>query len=281
MHNLTETEKIDYATQKILALPQVDCPVAHYFGPGIYIREVTFIAGTLAVGHRQRNEQMNVFICGKIAMVSPENNILEIAAPMTFTAGPGQKMGYVIETAIWQNIYQNPDNCRDIDVLEARHLDKSGVWDDIDGKTRQERIAAHESDRIDYSAYLEELNLTDECVRAHSEYSSDQIPFPPGISSVITVRNSDIHGRGIFASWPFSKGEIIGPARIDGKRTPFARYTNHSQSPNAKFIRADNGDIYVVSIEDIHGCRGGNQGDEITIDYRETIKLDEVKKWLE
>ena len=31
--------------KEMLEMPQADCPVAHHFGPGIYIREVTLPAG--------------------------------------------------------------------------------------------------------------------------------------------------------------------------------------------------------------------------------------------
>ena len=38
-------------------------------------------------------------------------------------------------------------------------------------------------------------------------------------------------------------------------------------------FRDSNGNINLVAIDKIYGCRGGFDGDEITIDYRESVKL--------
>ena len=68
-------------------------------------------------------------------------------------------------------------------------------------------------------------------------------------------------------------GEIIAPARLDGKRTPAGRYTNHSKNPNSIMILRDNNDIDLVAKKVIKGCQGGNLGEEITIDYRQALSL--------
>jgi SET domain-containing protein len=68
-------------------------------------------------------------------------------------------------------------------------------------------------------------------------------------------------------------GQIIAPARIAGKRTPAGRYVNHSMNPNCKYIADENGDIYLVSLRDIDGCKGGGCGEELTVDYRQALIL--------
>ena len=81
----------------------------------------------------------------------------------------------------------------------------------------------------------------------------------------------------MFLSWPIEKDGVLGPARINGKRTPLGRYTNHSMSPNAKPELMDNGDIYLVSTMNISGCKGGSKGEEITVDYRDMLRLSGVE----
>jgi hypothetical protein len=38
-------------------------------------------------------------------------------------------------------------------------------------------------------------------------------------------------------------------------------------------VLKENGDIDLVMIKPISGCRGGNLGDEITINYRQALSL--------
>lgn len=264
---------VDALTKTVLELPQADCPVAHYFGPGTYIRQVTFPAGIFAIGHKQRYPQMNIFTAGRVAMVQEDGTLKELRAPMIFNGGPGQKMGIVLETVTWLNIYPNPDDIKDIDYLENYWLDKSGPWDEKEKREKDKRREDRQSCRNDYQKFLDEVGLTEDEVRRESEFEDDLIDMPEGFSSVITVRKSSIEGKGIFVSWPFESGSIIGPVRIGGKRTPLGRYLNHSGSPNAKFIEVENGDIILIALHDIAGCRGGDQGTEITVDYRESYKL--------
>lgn len=274
-HDIDPTNQadIDAVAKKVFDLPQASAPVEHFWGPGVYIRQVSFPAGVFAVGHKQRNEHLNVFLKGRVAMIGKDGAINELAAPMIFTGQPGQKMGYILEDVVWQNIYSNPDNERDIDILETRHLDKNGPWTEREATEAPKRQAARAADREDYHAMLKTYGHTEAEVRRQSEYESDQTPMPPGYDNVITIRNSDIEGRGVFASYPFPAGKLIGPATFAGKRTPIGRYTNHASSPNATFIRAHNGDILLVSTSSISGCMGGGQGEEITIDYRDAIKM--------
>lgn len=260
-------------TKTVLELPQADCPVAHYFGPGTYIRQVTFPAGIFAIGHKQRYAQMNIFVSGRIAMAQPDGSLKEIVAPMIFNGTAGQKMGIILETATWLNVYPNPDDERDIDVLEAKWLDKSGIWEHKiaeEEKTKKEQAQKH---RDDYQEFLKECELTEEEIRKESEFGGDLTDMPEGFASVLTIRDSHIEGKGIFASWPFAAGGLIGPVRVNGLRTQLGRYLNHSAEPNARFVISPNGDITLFAITPINGCKGGDQGEEITVDYRESYKL--------
>lgn len=257
--NLEEIKK------KMLALPQANCPVFHHFGPGLYIRELRMEAGTLAMGRKQRFPHMNVFIKGKVLMLNPDGSHLELSAPMTFVGSPGQKIGYVIEDMIWQNIY--PTNETDVEILEATYFDdptESGI------------VAAEDDSelstiRSDYEKLLLEIGYTQADVDMEVLNPEDQIPMPYGWFKTC-IRASKIHGKGLFASGGFLPEDIIVPLSIDGKRTPAGRYTNHSPNPNARLAIIGN-DIVAVAIDTIFGCRGGDIGEEITINYRESLSL--------
>jgi len=90
-------EKVERLQEALLQMPQVDCPVVHRFGPGIYIREVSIPAGTLSIGHRQTTTHLNVMLAGRVMMVNEDGSKTEVIAPTTFVAGPGRKIGYILE----------------------------------------------------------------------------------------------------------------------------------------------------------------------------------------
>jgi SET domain-containing protein len=77
----------------------------------------------------------------------------------------------------------------------------------------------------------------------------------------------------MIATADIAAGEPVAPARRGGKRTPAGRYTNHGAHPNAAMMMLENGDIDLVAIKAIGGCLGGMDGEEITVDYGETLKL--------
>lgn len=268
-HMLTSPEQVEKVEKKGLELPQVECPVSHYFGPGIYIREVRIPAGTFSIGHHQNVEHLNHMTEGKVVMLNSDGTTSEIEAPAIFTTGPGRKVGFIIEDMVWHNIY--PTDETDVDKLEATYLTKSDTWiGDHEEKANLDYVS-HHADREDYKKMLADIGVSRETVVEQSENLVDQISMPSGCK--VRVSDSNIQGKGLFAIAPIGEGQVISPARVGGKRTPAGRYTNHSLSPNAKMVKLDNGDIDLMAIKNVQGCLGGGHGEEITIDYRQAYSL--------
>jgi hypothetical protein len=270
-HNIVDPAKIEQVESHLLDLPQVECPVVHHFGPGIYIREVTLPAGVLAIGHAQRFDHLNIMLTGSVAVVGDDGQTKVLQAPMIFVGKPGRKLGYVLETCIWQNVYATDE--RDIDKLEAMFLDKSATWQAHAEAAKQLETYHRREDREDFELVVRLAGFTPASVRAQSENPHDQIAMPSGFAPKFTVRDSAIEGKGVFLSAPVDDNEVIAPARIDGMRTPAGRYTNHAKTPNAKFVKDESGDIWLVATRRIAGCVGGSQGEEVTVDYRQALAL--------
>ena len=250
----------------MLGMEQADCPVIHHFGDGIYIREVRMKAGTFAIGHHQNFDHMNIFIAGKVQMYLEDGNTRILQAPMTFIGKPGRKVGLILEDVIWQNVYATHE--RDVDKLETHFLTKSAVW--TNDHARRLEQARTSIPRLDYNAVLAEFGISHETASDVSQNTEDRIDLP---LSVVRVAPSQIDGFGLFASVPFKNGDFIMQARINGRRTQGGRFTNHSNVPNARMVLREDGDIDLVAIADISGCKGGQLGDEILIDYRDALKL--------
>jgi len=117
------SQKVELLLAKSLELPQVDCQTKHYFGPSLYIREVTMPAGAVVIGKPHRKEHMCVMLQGRMIIVDADGNKKELVAPLTFVGGPGRKVAYILETTVFQNILATDET--DIDVLENMLVDNT------------------------------------------------------------------------------------------------------------------------------------------------------------
>lgn len=262
------TEQIE---AKLLEFPKVECPVLHHFGPGVYIREVRMPAGSLILGHRHNNAHTNILISGRLKFLNEGGEVAELVAPAVITSNPGRKLAYIIEDTVWQNIYATEE--QDVNKLEKILLDKSDAWLEHKDRVFKLQQSLHSKDREDFQEVIAAFGMDEGFVSSISSSEDDQIPFPAITALKVTLHPSPIHGTGVFASFPVDAFEVIGLARIDGKRTPLGRYTNHSSNPNAFFVKNDSGDIYAMALRDIHGCSGGDNGEEITVDYMQALKI--------
>ncbi len=238
---------------------QVDTPVVHHFGPGIYVREVKIPAGSFAIGHYQNLEHLNFFLKGRITMIHEDGSKTEMTAPMIYTAKPGRKVSFVHEDVVWLNVY--PETERDIEKLEAKYLTKSiGFMEQVE-INRKTKSGQFLEDQDDFNGLPRRIKFD----------IQDYHDFPNGSYSV-KASKSLIHGRGLFSLSNFKENDFIAPVCLDSKMTMVARFINHSKQPNAKIIDGE-----LIATKGISGCRGGYDGDELTIDYRSL----EGEKWLE
>lgn len=261
---------LDGIESMMLTADQVDCPVQHHFGPGIYIREVFMPAGTYVMGHWHKSEHTNIMLNGKMAViVNDQAKVIE--GPCIFIGQPGRKFAYIIEDTIFQNVYATDET--DIEKLEEMLFDKSESWEAIQNVVKQLDHQKHQEDRDDFSKMIEAYGFSEEFVRAVSEEITDRIDMPKEWRNYVAVRPSSIEGSGLFSMITVSAGDVICPARINGMRTEAGRFTNHSKSPNAKFVAGDDGDIFLVAMQDIDACHGNSTDTEITVDYRQALSL--------
>ena len=112
---LTPRALVDRLERELQKAPQVDCPVKHYFAPGMYAREMTIPAGVVLTGAVHRTEHLSTISAGRIA-VQTDHGVLEIAAPYTFVSKPGAKRaGYAMEDTVWTTYHAT--NTTDLDAL--------------------------------------------------------------------------------------------------------------------------------------------------------------------
>ena len=139
----------DRVEAECLALPQVDCPVVHHFGPGIYVREVLMPAGTLVVGHHHKTPHLNVFLSGSLVLLDQAGQAKTLHAPFLFVSEPGRKVAWTVTDCIWQNVVATDET--DIDALEALMFDKSAIFTLSEQMAKAAHVASQgASDTVDY-----------------------------------------------------------------------------------------------------------------------------------
>jgi quercetin dioxygenase-like cupin family protein len=126
---ISVASSLDQIEAMMLAAPQIDCPVTHHFGPGIYMREAFLPAGTYVMGHAHKDEHMNIMLKGKMAViVNGEAKVIE--GPYIFTGQPGRKFAYIIEDTVFVNACATEET--DIEKLEEMYVSKSDAWRDAE-----------------------------------------------------------------------------------------------------------------------------------------------------
>lgn len=122
---------------------------------GSYERKITIPPWTVLTGAEHKSDYHVRLEKGTIA-VNTDDGVKVLTAPCEFLAKAGmQRAGRVFEDeVVWVDIYDNPDNCTDMAVLEDRLyvVPECGL---ADSRTEEQKA------QIAYRAFLYRLNLED------------------------------------------------------------------------------------------------------------------------
>jgi hypothetical protein len=119
--HLAVKTQIENLQNELLKMPQADIVTEHTFLPGVYERKITVPPWTVLTGAEHKTDYKIRLEKGTIA-VNVEDTVKLMTAPMEFEAKAGaQRVGRVFEEeVVWVDVYENPDNCQDIETLENR-----------------------------------------------------------------------------------------------------------------------------------------------------------------
>lgn len=121
--------------KRIEQLPQVDCPLRHYFIPGMYAREIRIPAGNAIVGAVHKQESIVVLSSGRMVLAT-EDGPLDISAPFTMICKPGAKnLATAIEDCVWTNFFVTEET--DLDAL-VEQLTESKASELIGGQDNKQ-----------------------------------------------------------------------------------------------------------------------------------------------
>jgi hypothetical protein len=105
----------------LLELPQVDCPTVDRFRPGEWEREMTIPPWTALTGAVHTTRHLVRIVSGAIEVMTADGLAL-VCAPCEFWSEPGIKRAgrTFAEGCVFVNVFSNPDDCQDLDILVER-----------------------------------------------------------------------------------------------------------------------------------------------------------------
>lgn len=119
---LTRRQQISYLVTELGKQPQVECPLKHYFAPGVYLREIFMPASSIIIGKIHKTEHLNIIERGSCSIYHEDGTQQLLQAPFTFVSKPGvQKVLYIHEDMVWKTIHVTHET--DLDRLEAELIE--------------------------------------------------------------------------------------------------------------------------------------------------------------
>lgn len=135
---LTMRQKVERLERSMYEMPQADCPVRHYFAPGMYAREITIPKGVTLIGAIHKTENLVILSKGKLELVT-DDGTRTIEAPCILTVKPGAKnAALALEDSVWTNFF--PTSETDLDKL-AELLTYSKASELLGGSDNKQLIA--------------------------------------------------------------------------------------------------------------------------------------------
>ncbi len=90
----------------------------HDFAPGIYLRQMTMSEDSVVLGAVHKRDHAWFLLKGYVTVVSEDGEQDYEAPYLGFSKAGIQRVIYAHEESIFQNVFNNPNNIKDIDLLE-------------------------------------------------------------------------------------------------------------------------------------------------------------------
>lgn len=99
-------------------VPQGHEVLTHHFADGVYGRQMDVTANTLVISKMHRHQTLNVFLKGRVALIS-NDGVQELVAPCVLVSPKGtQRIGFFLEDSSWLTVH--PVNTQDLAEIEKQ-----------------------------------------------------------------------------------------------------------------------------------------------------------------
>ena len=131
--SVIEHKRIDELEAVLFAYPQVICPLAHLFTPGLYVRKMLIPAGTMLTSAIHKTTHPYHVSKGKIN-IDVDGVITKITAPYDGVTESGtRRVGFALEDCEWTTYHVLPMITGEENLWDEEEKNKliSRIWDMI------------------------------------------------------------------------------------------------------------------------------------------------------
>lgn len=98
-------------------LQPVECPIANYFAPGLYAREMFIPAGTTLTGKIHKYANLSIMSKGALELFLEDGTTQIVRAPFTYVSPAGtRRAAHAIEDTVWTVIHATEET--DVEKIE-------------------------------------------------------------------------------------------------------------------------------------------------------------------
>lgn len=138
-------ERVERLESILQQAPQVECPVRHHFAPGVYAREMTIPAGTVATGAVHKTEHLSIVVGH--CLLTTDAGPMEVCGHHTFVSKPGAKRALqAITTTVMTTIH--PTTTTDLEAL-VEELTESRAAELLGGAENKQALAQQRKGEIE------------------------------------------------------------------------------------------------------------------------------------
>lgn len=220
-------------------------PVQDFIQNGIYTRLTKIKAGLLLLGVIHKKAGVGFMMQGSMLIKTDGGKAIKVDSPLVIQTKAGsQRAVYALTDVVYCTTHS-------VDATTVEEAEKELFVEE----PQITRI------RNSYNSVIHRAGLTDDIINEIMPMciKEDSDKFYLGASS--------IHGTGTFANMAFSPGECIAMAVVDGTRLTTARYVNHSDIPNCRFLDYSNNSIALIATKYIQ------KDTELFVNYEERLCL--------
>jgi hypothetical protein len=100
-------------------LEQVECPVEHFFAPGLYTRKCTIPAKSVVVGKMHRHQHPTFLLSGTVR-INTDKGMETITGPHIWISQEDAKRAlYTVTECVFATVHLNPTDTTDMQAIEA------------------------------------------------------------------------------------------------------------------------------------------------------------------
>lgn len=240
-------DKVEALEAVTKSLPQLDLPVTESLKDGLYTRQLFIPTGTILTGRVWLDDYVDIMISGEI-IVATAAGVLTLSGYNILDGKAGRKRaGYAVKDTLWLTVHKTQA------TEVAGLLEQLSVFSMREYEVKMAQLS-----------YTTQFGHFEQEIQAQVQNTEDLVKLPALFDNVV-VKESPVHGKGLFTTRHHFRGEHIAPARLNKYRTCAGRYTNHSGKPNACMVLIDD-HVALVAMQDI------SADEEVLIDYMRTIQ---------